>query len=117
MENDELKYNSLKHITTMGSLAHTYGNLLDNISFKEYYYININNAANNIQNVAQQAQQNIDAAVTDAKIYSKQLPVAPVQQTAVDIVKNDTLQTIILKINNFIQRFKYATGVWIANNP
>ena len=25
----------------------TYGNLLDNISFKEYYYININNAANN----------------------------------------------------------------------
>ena len=76
----------------------------------------INNAANNIQNVAQQAQQNIDAAVTDAKIYSKQLPVAPVQQTAVDIVKNDTLQTIILKINNFIQRFKYATGIWISNN-
>ena len=76
----------------------------------------INNAANNIQNVAQQAQQNIDAAVTNAQIYSKQLPVAPVQQTAVDIVQNDTLQTIVLKIHNFIQRFKYATGAWISNN-
>ena len=45
MENDELKYNSLKHITTMGSLAHTYGNLLataqkwvlDIPSFKNFF--------------------------------------------------------------------------------
>lgn len=30
-----------------GSKDRTYGNLLDNIAFKEYYYVNVENAANN----------------------------------------------------------------------
>ena len=30
-----------------GQKNNTYGNLLDNISFKEYYYIDVNNATNN----------------------------------------------------------------------
>lgn len=37
---------SINSTKSDGTKNNTYGNLLDNISFKEYYYININNATN-----------------------------------------------------------------------
>ena len=38
---------SVDSIMSSGAKNLTYGNLLDNIAFKEYYYINVNNSVNN----------------------------------------------------------------------
>lgn len=76
----------------------------------------ITNAANNIQNVSSQATAAVTAATTAAQIYSKQLPVAPTAATPVDIAQYDTLQTIVIKVYRWIQKFKYATGIGMSSS-
>jgi hypothetical protein len=76
----------------------------------------ITNVANNIQNVVSQATASIESTTTDEKIYEKKLPVQPTYTTPIDIVQNDTLQNIVIKVHRWIQKFKYATGIMLSSN-
>lgn len=76
----------------------------------------ITNVANNIQNVVSQATTSIESTTTDEKIYDKKLPVQPTYATPIDIVQNDTLQNIVIKVHRWIQKFKYATGIMLSSN-
>ena len=72
----------------------------------------IQNVANNIQNVVNQTSQVVNSAITDDKIYSKQIPVNPNDSIQpVDIAQGDTLVTIIRKIARFIRKFSTAKGI------
>ena len=58
----------------------------------------------------------ITDATTPTAIYNKQLPSAlETGGEAIDIAKGDKLVTIISKIQRYINRFKYATGIKLTS--
>ena len=76
----------------------------------------INNVGKENQSIINKANQNLNAATTPAQIYSKKLPTAPTAATATDIVKGDTLTTIVNKIQRWITQFKIATGIKVSKD-
>lgn len=75
---------------------------------------NLNNVGKENQKIAEIAQTHLNEATTADKIYGKQLPSAPTAATATDIVRGDTLSTIVNKVQRYINRFKYATGIYLS---
>ena len=75
---------------------------------------NLNNVGKENQKIAEIAQTRLNDATTADQIYGKQLPSAPTAATATDIVRGDTLSTIINKVQRYINRFKYATGIYLS---
>lgn len=79
--------------------------------------------AQDIENVASENQQivaNANAAIanatTNTAIYGKRLPSISTAGEPVDIAAGDTLNTLISKIQRFINRFKFATGVRLSQD-
>lgn len=85
---------------------------------KDVYDTDMTNLTNSINNVGKENQQiiqNADKALTEAtkpeSIYGKQLPSIYVGGEPTDIAKGDTLQNIVNKVQRWISRFKFATGI------
>ena len=108
------------------NFSNTLKNYLDKkggVVSKDTYDTDMNQLNLSIQNVGKANQQIIDnanKAITDATtptvIYDKQLPSAlETGGEAIDIAKGDKLVTIISKIQRYINRFKYATGIKLTS--
>lgn len=117
-------------ITWNGGFYFNFSNTLKNyldkkggVVSKDTYDTDMNQLNLSIQNVGKANQQIIDnanKAITDATtptvIYDKQLPSAlETGGEAIDIAKGDKLVTIISKIQRYINRFKYATGIKLTS--
>ena len=76
----------------------------------------INNVGKENQEIIQNAHDELTKATTNAAIYSKKLPSISANNSQVDILKGDTLQNIINKIQCWINRFKYATGISLSGD-
>ena len=74
----------------------------------------ITTIANNNTTILNSAKTYTNSEVTDAKIYGKKLPSAPTTGTPIDIAINDTLLTIINKIQRWITAFKYANNIYVS---
>lgn len=90
---------------------------------KDTYDVDQAQIAQDIENVASENQQivaNANAAIANATsntaIYGKRLPSISTAGEPVDIAAGDTLNTLISKIQRFINRFKFATGVRISQD-
>lgn len=81
---------------------------------KEQLTKSINNVGKENQEIIQNAQKNLDNATTAASIYGKQLPSISVGGEPTDIAKGDTLQNIVNKVQRWITRFKFATGIRLS---
>lgn len=76
----------------------------------------VDNIGKDNQEIVENVNQSITNATTAAQIYSKKLPSSPTAATATDIVKGDTLTTIVNKIQRWITQFKIATGIKVSQN-
>lgn len=76
----------------------------------------VENVGKTNQEIVENVNQSITNATTASQIYSKQLPTAPTSATATDIVKGDTLTTIVNKIQRWITQFKVATGIKVSSD-
>lgn len=118
-------------ITWNGGFFFNFNNAIHNILdqsggvvAKDTYDIdlqNLNAAINNVgeenQTIIENAQTALEQATTDTAIYNKKVPTDLVTGgEPLDVVKNDTLHTAISKIQRWINRFKYATGIKISDN-
>ena len=88
---------------------------------KDVYDTDISNLTNSINNVGKENQQiiqNADKALqnatTDSSIYGKRLPSISTGGEPTDIAKGDTLQNIVNKVQRWINKFKFATGIRIS---
>lgn len=117
-------------ITWNGGFYFNFSNTLKNyfdkkggVVAKDTYDTDMNQLNLSIQNVGKANQEitgNAAKAITDATtptaIYNKQLPSAlETGGEAIDIAKGDKLVTIISKIQRYINRFKYATGIKLTS--
>lgn len=77
----------------------------------------IENVSKNNQEIVSNAEKTIIENTTDVKIYGKKIPNNIETATAPsDVIKGDTLLTIISKFQRWINRFKYATGISLSKN-
>lgn len=83
---------------------------------KEQLTISINNVGKENQNIIQNAHDELTKATTSSSIYGKQLPSLSTGGEPTDIAVNDTLLSIVSKIQRYINKFKYATGVRLSSN-
>lgn len=83
---------------------------------KEQLTKSINNVGKENQEIIQNAQKNVENATTAASIYGKQLPSISVGGEPTDIAKGDTLQNIVNKVQRWITRFKFATGIRLSSD-
>ena len=83
------------------------GGIVSHETFEQFK--TLNNQA--IANIA----QNVTSATTDAQIYSKHLPETPTPAIAADIIVNDTLQTIVFKIQRWIWQLKAGDGIQVTS--
>lgn len=80
----------------------------------------INTAINNVGKENQQIESNYTEAINEATsneaIYGKQIPNVETGGEATDIAKGDKLLTIVGKIQKWITKFKFATGIRLSSN-
>lgn len=83
---------------------------------REQIITSINNVGKENQNIIQNAQNSVTEATTDSAVYGKKLPSLSTGGEPTDIAKNDTLLNIVSKIQRWINRFKYATGIRVSTD-
>lgn len=77
----------------------------------------INNVSKENQSIISDASKTIANATADAAIYDKKLPInIDTTVAAGDIQRLDSLATIVSKVQRWIMKFKYATGIRISRN-
>jgi len=77
----------------------------------------INNVSTQNQQIIQNAVNAINEATTAEQIYSKKDPYDITSEgSAIDLAKGDTIHTMFVKIQRWINQFKIATGIKIAQN-
>lgn len=88
---------------------------------KDTYDQDIELLQQDIQNVASENQQIMDnanaaiaAATTDAQIYAKRMQAPQTTGEAIDLAAGDSLQNGLGKIQRFINKFKFATGIRVS---
>lgn len=77
---------------------------------------NVGNVGKENQEIVQNAQKAINIATTEQAIYNKKCPSVSVNGEPTDIIRNDTLLTIVSKIQRWINRFKYASGIRLSSS-
>lgn len=77
---------------------------------------NIDNVAASNQAILNSAKNYTDGKVAANEIYGKALPSAPTSGTAIDIASGDTLSSIVMKIQRWINQFKTATGIKVGQS-
>ena len=83
------------------------GGIVSKTAFEQFKTLN-NQAIENIAGT-------VTDATTDAQIYSKHLPETPTPAAAADIIVNDTLQTIVFKIQRWIWQLKAGDGIQVTS--
>lgn len=77
----------------------------------------INNVGKENQNIIKNAHDELTEATTDAEIYNKVLPQAiDIGSEPIDMAKGNTLFQCLSKIQRYINRFKYATGIRLSKD-
>lgn len=76
----------------------------------------ISNVGKENQNIIQNAQTAIVKATSADAIYGSKLPSIATGGEPTDVAKGDTLLNIVSKIQRYINRFKYATGIKISKD-
>lgn len=85
-------------------------------SDKDQLVASINNVGKENQNIIQNAHNELIEATTADVIYSKKLPSLSTDGAPVDVLMGDTLLNIISKIQRYINKFKYSSGIRIDAN-
>lgn len=83
---------------------------------KEQLTTSINNVGKENQNIIQNAHDELTEATKPDSFYGTKLPSISTGGEATDIAKGDTLLNIVSKIQGYINKFKYATGIRISQN-
>lgn len=79
--------------------------------------LQISNLQRTLQTINTQITNAINQSTSDVSIFNKKLTSdLKLQGEPIDVVINDTLYTIISKIQRYINKFKYATGIRLADN-
>lgn len=79
--------------------------------------LQISNLQRTLQTINTQITNTIKQSVSDVSIFNKKLTSdLELQGEPIDVIRNDTLYTIISKIQKYINKFKYATGIRLADN-
>ena len=77
----------------------------------------INNVGKENQNIIQNAHNELTEATADDEIYNKELPQAiDIGGEPIDMAKGNTLFQCLSKIQRYINRFKYATGIKLSKD-
>lgn len=74
----------------------------------------IENVASENQQIMDNANAAITAATTDAQIYAKRMQAPQTTGEAIDLAAGDSLQNGLGKIQRFINKFKFATGIRVS---
>lgn len=81
---------------------------------------NLNTSIQNVgkenQNIIKNAQDALDKAVTAAAIYGKRTPPIGIGGDPIDIATGDTLLVCLSKLQRYINKFKYATGIKLSQS-
>ena len=88
-------------------------------AFNQYASSNdeaLNTLSESYQTIVQETADAIASEVTKDKIYAKPLPQSLSVGTAIDVQVNDTLFVILSKIQNWINKFKFASGIKLSEN-
>lgn len=83
---------------------------------KEQLTTSINNVGKENQNIIQNAHNELTEATKPDSFYGTKLPSISPGGEATDIAKGDTLLNIVSKIQRYINKFKYATGIRISQD-
>lgn len=83
---------------------------------KEQLTTSINNVGKENQNIIQNAHNELTEATKPDSFYATKLPSISVGGEPTDIAKGDTLLKIVSKIQRYINKFKYATGIRISQD-
>lgn len=83
---------------------------------KEQLTTSINNVGKENQNIIQNAHDELIEATKPDSFYGTKLPSISTGGEATDIAKGDTLLSIVSKIQRYINKFKYATGIRISQD-
>lgn len=83
---------------------------------KEQLTTSINNVGKENQNIIQNAHDELTEATKPDSFYGTKLPSISTGGEATDIAKGDTLLNIVSKIQRYINKFKYATGIRISQD-
>lgn len=83
---------------------------------KEQLTTSINNVGKENQNIIQNAHDELIEATKPDSFYGTKLPSISTSGEATDIAKGDTLLNIVSKIQRYINKFKYATGIRISQD-
>lgn len=83
---------------------------------KEQLTTSINNVGKENQNIIQNAHDELTEATKPDSFYGTKLPSISTGGEATDIAKGDTLLSIVSKIQRYINKFKYATGIRISQD-
>lgn len=82
---------------------------------KEQIITSINNVGKENQSIIQNAQTALNEATSPKSFYGTALPSISTVGEPTDVAVGDTLLNIISKIQRYINRFKYATGIKISD--
>lgn len=74
----------------------------------------INNVGKENQNIIQNAHDELIEATKPDSFYGTKLPSISTGGEATDIAKGDTLLNIVSKVQRYINKFKYATGIRLS---
>ena len=83
---------------------------------KEQLTTSINNVGKENQNIIQNAHDELTEATKPDSFYGTKLPSISTGGEATDITKGDTLLSIVSKIQRYINKFRYATGIRISQD-
>lgn len=83
---------------------------------KEQLTTSINNVGKENQNIIQNAHNELTEATKPDSFYGTKLPSISTGGEATDIAKGDTLLSIVSKIQRYINKLKYATGIRISQD-
>ena len=83
---------------------------------KEQLTTSINNVGKENQNIIQNAHNELTEATKPDSFYGTKLPSISTGGEATDIAKGDTLLSIVSKVQRYINKFKYATGIRISQD-
>lgn len=118
---NSLSWNNGVYFNFSGSLSSLY-NVAGGIVSYNYFLTqfsslenDINNVAANYQALVDSVNQSIDTGLSATNVYSKQLPTTlDVAGEPVDIAMGDSLTLILTKIQRYINKFKFTTGIRIS---
>lgn len=85
-------------------------------SDKDQIIQSINNVGKENQQIIQNAKNDLSNATSPSEIYGKPLPSISTGGEPVDIAQGNTLLEIISKIQRYINKFKYASGISMPSN-